>query len=59
MVLMVGSESRNSVVELGTSRRDLKKLCTPEPSHPDMQVEKTFLNEGEVSLFILDPNAFW
>lgn len=44
-------------MELGASRRDLKKLCTPEPSHPDMQVEKTFLNEGEVSLFILDPNA--
>lgn len=46
-------------MELGTSRRDLKKLCTLEPSHPDMQVEKTFLNDGEVSVLILDPNAFW
>lgn len=46
-------------MELGTSRRDLKNLCTPKPSHPDMQVEKTFLNEGEMSLFILDPKAFW
>lgn len=34
-------------MELGTSRRDSKRLWTPEPSHPDMQeAEKTFLNEG-------------
>lgn len=34
-------------MELGTPRRDLKGLCTLDPSHPDMQgVEKTFLNGG-------------
>lgn len=34
-------------MELGISTKDLKKVCTPEPFHPDMQkVVKTFLNEG-------------
>lgn len=34
-----GGQWEQELMELGISRRDLKKLCTLELSHPDMQVK--------------------